>query len=141
MRNIIKKILREESELNELKRLVDSYQPNNVQLALIMSEGFGLKKEVLELILNRILEEIKTLVEENPDEYSDEVLDLIEYVNEIKINKITENFSKSTKYVIYVDVYYSNSTEEDFDSLFGEIEWDFQKLTGERLMLELTKID
>jgi len=130
MRNIIKKILREESELNELKRLVNSYQPNNIQLALIMSEGFGLKKEVLELIFNRILKEMKLIVGKEPrfgffGLFNEEVAKLIRDVDKIKINKIANN-------LVSVNVYGSVVGDEYvLVPLFGEIEEEYKKLVGE----------
>ena len=143
MRNIIKKILREESELNELKRYVDSYQPTNVQLALIISEGLGLKKEVLELLINRIIKEIKTI----DNEYSSEVSFCINYVDDVKINEIKEYEPPKTKYFIHINTYASNiSPWYDFSPVYGEIEWEFKQLTNEKLniiedQLFLDKLD
>jgi hypothetical protein len=134
MKFLIKKILREETELNELKRLVDSYQPTNVQLALIMSEGFGLKKETLQLIINKIIEEMKVIDEEEPDEYSEETSRCLGYIDDVKINEIKEYEPPKTKYFMYVNTYTSSvSPVYDFSPLYGEIEWQFKKLTNERL--------
>jgi|688.fasta_scaffold482026_2 hypothetical protein len=136
MRNIIKKILREESELNKLKRLVDSYEPTNVELALIMSEGLGLKKEVLELLINRIIKEIKTIDENEPDEYSNELSFCINYIDNVKINEIKEYEPPKTKYSIHINTYASNiSPYYDFSPVYGEVEWEFKKLTNEKLYI------
>jgi hypothetical protein len=136
MRNIIKKILREEFELNKLKRLVDSYEPTNVELALIMSEGLGLKKEVLELLINRIIKEIKTIDKNEPDEYSSEVSFFINYINDVKINEIKEYEPPKTKYVIHINTYASNiSPVHDFSPIYDEIQKEFKKLTNEKLYI------
>lgn len=135
MKDLIRKILRENNELESLKELING---ENYELALITSEGLGLKEKVVELIINKILNDIKTDIEENIEYYSEDLVPALDFIVKIDVIDLDSNekglvatVNTNTEGVLS---YY------DFDPIYSEIEYLFKKLTSERLRIKENEI-
>lgn len=130
MKNIIKRILREQNELEKLKMIVDS---NNFQLAIALSEAVGLEKPVMELILNKILLKFKNMTKGfffYP--FSSETYEFIENIKEIEVHEIEKDDDDKK---VYITVELEEDKNMPYNEIFTDIEDEFYNESGDKIKI------
>lgn len=96
-------------------------------------------KKIFQKIINRELNYLQKLKEENwkdiPDDISDYTWTDIDFIWELKVVSVkSENYSGKLWFKVYIDIVYNSATRIYWD----EILWDFSQLIGKMLALNLS---